>query len=97
MPSQRMKSGTQASDGIERRACTVGSSSRRALIDQPVKPPSSRPTVAPSKNPDTTRHTVAVAWLNNSPVLASAQSVPATLLGGGSSRASTRPARNAPS
>jgi hypothetical protein len=70
MPSHRMNSGTQASDGMALSALRVGSSSLRAVALAPVSAPTAMPPAAPMAKPTTTRHRVAKACVQSSPVAA---------------------------
>ena len=86
MPSQRMNSGTQAMEGMARRAWREGSSSRRIAALDPVRVPSAVPAMAPNRKPSATRAMVAATWVCSSPLRISAQAVTARRDGGGMRR-----------
>src|SRR5215213_4160160 len=90
MPSQRMNRGTQSMDGMARRACRVGSISRRRVSLEPDRAPNVMPAAAPRPKPASTRQSVAQTWVQSSPVLARACSVTKIRLGGGTRRPSAR-------
>jgi hypothetical protein len=67
IPSHRMKSGTQAMEGMARRAWSVGSRSRRAAPLAPDRAPTRMPAERPDGEAARHRCRVAAVWVHSSP------------------------------
>ncbi|MNM08602.1 hypothetical protein D3C81_186740 [compost metagenome] len=92
MPSHSSSRGTQASEGIARRAWNVGASSASALLFKPTAAPSTTASRAPPVKPMATRTVLASTWPAR-PWCASAAMVAAMSLGAGSRLAGMAPVR----